>query len=67
MNSILILDIFLWIFLYRGIAQLVEQWSPKPRAVSSILTAPAKPAVSNMHTAGFFRKNIYTYIHIYQI
>ena len=27
---------------YRGIAQLVEQWSPKPRAVSSSLTAPAK-------------------------
>ena len=27
---------------HRGIAQLVEQWSPKPRAVSSILTAPAK-------------------------
>ena len=27
---------------HRGIAQLVEQWSPKPRAVSSNLTAPAK-------------------------
>ena len=26
----------------RGIAQLVEQRSPKPRAVSSSLTAPAK-------------------------
>ena len=26
----------------RGIAQLVEQWSPKPRAVSSSLTAPVK-------------------------
>ena len=26
----------------RGIAQLVEQWSPKPRAVGSIPTAPAK-------------------------
>ena len=26
---------------YRGIAQLVEQWSPKPRAVGSIPTAPA--------------------------
>ena len=26
---------------YRGIAQPVEQWSPKPRVVSSILTAPA--------------------------
>ena len=25
-----------------GIAQVVEQWSPKPRAVSSNLTAPAK-------------------------
>ena len=25
---------------YRGIAQLVEQWSPKPRAVGSIPTAP---------------------------
>ena len=27
---------------YRGIAQLVEQWSPKPRAVGSNPTAPAK-------------------------
>ncbi len=27
---------------YRGIAQLVEQRSPKPRAVSSSLTTPAK-------------------------
>ena len=27
--------------MYRGIAQLVEQRSPKPRVVSSILTAPA--------------------------
>ena len=27
---------------FRGIAQLVEQRSPKPRVVSSILTAPAK-------------------------
>ena len=26
----------------RGIAQLVEQWSPKPRAVGSNPTAPAK-------------------------
>ena len=28
--------------MYRGIAQLVEQRSPKPRVVSSILTTPAK-------------------------
>ena len=28
--------------IYRGIAQLVEQWSPKPRAVGSNPTAPAK-------------------------
>ena len=27
---------------HRGIAQLVEQWSPKPRAVGSSPTAPAK-------------------------
>ena len=26
---------------YRGIAQLVEQWSPKPRAEGSIPSAPA--------------------------
>src|SRR5699024_10105237 len=30
---------------YRGIAQLVEQRSPKPRAVSSRLTTPAKSTV----------------------
>jgi hypothetical protein len=32
----------------RGIAQLVEQWSPKPRAVGSSPTAPAK----NKHLRG---------------
>lgn len=26
---------------HRGIAQLVEQWSPKPRVLSSSLSAPA--------------------------
>jgi hypothetical protein len=26
---------------FRGIAQLVERWSPKPQVVSSNLTAPA--------------------------
>ena len=31
--------------IYRGIAQLVEQRSPKPRAVSSSLTTPAKKSV----------------------
>ena len=29
---------------YRGIAQLVEQWSPKPRAEGSSPSAPAKYA-----------------------
>ena len=32
--------------LHRGIAQLVEQRSPKPRVVSSILTTPAKKALA---------------------
>ena len=31
--------------IHRGIAQLVEQRSPKPRAVSSSLTTPAKKTV----------------------
>ena len=30
------------LFLFRGIAQLVEQWSPKPRAEGSNPSAPAK-------------------------
>ena len=30
------------VFLYRGIAQMVEQRSPKPRAEGSIPSAPAK-------------------------
>ena len=30
--------------IYRGIAQLVEQWSPKPRAEGSSPSAPAKYA-----------------------
>ena len=39
-----------WLF-FRGIAQLVEQWSPKPRAVSSNLTAPANgPVVQLVRT-----------------
>ena len=32
----------------RGIAQLVEQWSPKPRAVGSNPTAPAKYGLNNI-------------------
>ena len=32
---------------YRGIAQLVEQWSPKPRAVGSSPTAPANFFLNN--------------------
>ncbi len=28
--------------LYTGVAQLVEQWSPKPKVVSSNLTTRAK-------------------------
>ena len=35
-------DILLELSINRGIAQLVEQRSPKPRAVSSSLTTPAK-------------------------
>ena len=35
-------DILLKLSINRGIAQLVEQRSPKPRAVSSSLTTPAK-------------------------
>lgn len=27
---------------YRSVAQLAEQWPPKPKVVSSILTTPAK-------------------------
>ena len=35
-------DILLKLSINRGIAQLVEQRSPKPRAVSSSLTTPAR-------------------------
>ena len=38
---------------YRGIAQLVEQRSPKPRAVSSNLTAPAREKPVTTSVAGF--------------
>ena len=39
---------FFYLFLlFRGIAQLVEQRSPKPRVVSSILTAPAILVIPN--------------------
>ena len=39
--------------LYRGIAQLVEQWSPKPRAEGSSPSAPAK--VKSPKTVAFMR------------
>ena len=38
--------------MYRGIAQLVEQRSPKPRVVSSILTTPAKLCGQNRSARG---------------
>ena len=38
----------------RGIAQQVEQRSPKPRVVSSILTAPAIKKPATMSVAGFY-------------
>ncbi len=34
---------------YRGIAQLVEQWSPKPRAEGS---SPSAPAILNRESKG---------------
>ena len=43
--------------MYRGIAQLVEQRSPKPRAVSSSLTTPATikvPELSSVLGSGAF-------------
>ena len=36
--------------LHRGIAQLVEQWSPKPRAEGS---SPSAPAIEKPETVGF--------------
>ena len=41
-------DILLKLSINRGIAQLVEQRSPKPRAVSSSLTTPAKVKTPQM-------------------
>ena len=45
---------FLFFSTFRGIAQLVEQWSPKPRAEGSNPSAPAikKPATTSV--AGFY-------------
>lgn len=39
---------------YRGIAQLVEQWSPKPRAEGSSPSAPAKEKKSRFCDSFFF-------------
>ena len=33
---------------YRGVAQLVERWSPKPKAAGSIPATPAKLRSSNL-------------------
>ena len=38
----------------RGIAQLVEQWSPKPRAEGSIPSAPAKCKKAHAYAWVFF-------------
>ena len=46
-------DILLKLSINRGIAQLVEQRSPKPRAVSSSLTTPAKTGKMSVR-ASFF-------------
>ena len=48
------------ILVFRGIAQLVEQRSPKPRAVSSSLTTPAKK--KDIHWMSFF-----SYICLWQV
>ena len=39
---------------YRGIAQLVEQWSPKPRAEGSSPSAPAIVGASDRKLAPIF-------------
>ena len=41
---------------YRGIAQLVEQWSPKPRAEGSSPSAPAMPPQANVACGAFLQK-----------
>ena len=40
--------------LYRGIAQLVEYWSPKPWVVGSSPSAPAKKQAKAVALACFF-------------
>ena len=45
--------LFIYFLLFRGIAQLVEQRSPKPRVVSSILTAPARKTTQRNRLRGF--------------
>ena len=49
MGSNPIFSAILFKILYRGIAQLVEQWSPKPRAQGSSPCAPAKCDKSEPH------------------
>ena len=39
---------------YMGIAQLVEQWSPKPRAEGSSPSAPAKKIQTCISYTGLF-------------
>ena len=54
----------------RGIAQLVEQWSPKPRVPSSILGAPAKlKAVTNVaaFSVSFTRLSVRKRIRSYRL
>ena len=51
------------VWLNRGIAQLVEQRSPKPRAVSSNLTAPAKNTPIASCDGSIF-VSFFTYINI---
>jgi hypothetical protein len=43
------------LFIYRGIAQLAERWSPKPEVAGSIPSAPAKCNVTALDFQNVFK------------
>ena len=47
-------DIYVAVFLYRGIVQLVERWSPKPNVEGSSPSAPVNDDPELNFSSGFF-------------
>ena len=58
-------DIYVAVFLYRGIVQLVERWSPKPNVEGSSPSAPVNDDPElEIQLWIFFRSKTFDIIHV---